>query len=215
MDTLSKVSEYLNNLEDFLDDGDSLEARNIKVEKSKKELEMFEALGHKSQGVWNAELDMADSHNYMMEERFYMLGFVRVDYGDYRRKIVKEVHVEIHGFTFLVDFVVIGYANEGEPSIIFGRDFLVTTKSKVDFGVGEIRIDLNMLEEERNINALVELIENMEEVGCSNRELVTMGKSSQNKGHNVNKLTPPPPPKIEEIQSLQSIARQPVYHPLS
>nr|GEW47866.1 hypothetical protein [Tanacetum cinerariifolium] len=212
LDTLSKVSEYLNNLKDFLDNGDSLEARNIKVEKSEKELEMFEALGHKSvvveskkhrvvfftkapprdyskpfirfytpcgvdgQGAWDTELDMADSHNYMTKEMFDKLGFVRVDYG---RKMVKEVFVEIHGFTFLVDFVVIG-------------------------------IDHKMLEEEREIDALlVELVENMEEVGSSNGELVKMGKASRNKGHNVNKLTPPPPPKIEEIPQLQSIAPQP------
>nr|GEW57633.1 hypothetical protein [Tanacetum cinerariifolium] len=143
---------------------------------------------------------MADPHNYMTEEMFNKLGFVRVDYEDYRRKMVKEVRVEIHGFTFLVDFVVIGYADEGEPSVIFGRDFLVTTKSKVDFGSGEMRIDLTMLEEERDMNALlIELVEHMEEVGSSNRDLVKMGKASRIKGHNVNKLTPQPPPKIEEI----------------
>ncbi|GJR88187.1 hypothetical protein Tco_0212198 [Tanacetum coccineum] len=71
----------------------------------------------------------------------------------------------------------IGYPNEGEPSVIFGRDFLVTRKSKVDFGVGEMRIDLFMLEEERDIDALlVELVETMDEVGSSNGELVKMGK---------------------------------------
>ncbi|GJQ92818.1 putative ribonuclease H-like domain-containing protein [Tanacetum coccineum] len=103
----------------------------------------------------------------------------------------------------------------GEPSVIFGRDFLVTTKSKVDFNVGEMRIDLTMLEEERDIDALGELIENIEEVGSLNRELVKMGKACRNKGHNVNKLTPPPPSKIEGIPPLQSIVPQPVYHPLS
>ncbi|GJV22180.1 hypothetical protein Tco_1371200 [Tanacetum coccineum] len=216
MDTLSKVSEYLNNLEDFLDDGDSLEAKKVKVEKSEKELEMFKALEHKSvmveskkhrvvvftkaplcafskpfmrfsmpcgvdgQGAWDAELDMADSHNYITEAMFDKLGFVRVDYG---------------------------YANKGEPLVIFGRDFLVTTKNKVDFGMGEMRIDLTVLEEEKDIDdLLVELVENMEGVGSSNRELVNMGKTSRNKGHNVNKLTPPPQPKIEEIPPLQSIA---------
>ncbi|GJT35668.1 putative ribonuclease H-like domain-containing protein [Tanacetum coccineum] len=170
--------------------------------------------GVDGQGAWDAELDMADSHNYMTKEMFDKLGFVRVDYGDYGRKMVKEVHVKIHGFTFLVDFVVIGYANKGDPSVIFGRDFLVTTKSKVDFGVGEMPIDLTMLEEERDIDALlVELVENMEEVGISNGELVKMGKASQKKGHNVNK--PTPPPKIKEIPPLQSITPKPVYYPLS
>ncbi|GKE50302.1 hypothetical protein Tco_1481560 [Tanacetum coccineum] len=183
MDTLSMVSNYSNDLEEYLDDEDSMGAKKIKVEKSEKELEMFEALGHKSvvveskkhrvvvftkapprayskpfmrfstpcgvdgHGAWDAELDMADSFNYMTEEMFDKLGFVRFDYGDYRRKVVKEVRVEIHGFTFLVDFVVIGYANKGEPLVLFGRDFLVTSKSKVYFGVGEMRIDLTMLVE--------------------------------------------------------------------
>ncbi|GKF66746.1 retrovirus-related pol polyprotein from transposon TNT 1-94 [Tanacetum coccineum] len=205
MDTLSKVSEYLNNLEAYLDDGNSLEAKKGKVEKSEKELEMFEALEHKSvmvesekhrvvvftkaplrayskpfmrfsrpcsvdgQGAWDTKLDMADSYNYMTKEMLDKLGFVRIDNEDYERKMVKEVRVEIHGFIFLVDFVVIGYANEGEPLVIFGRDFLVTTKSKVDFGMGEMRIYLSMLEEERDIDALlVELVETMDEVGSSN-----------------------------------------------
>ncbi|GJR95655.1 hypothetical protein Tco_0267829 [Tanacetum coccineum] len=191
MDTLSMVSKHLNDLEEYLDDGDSMEDKKITVEKSEKELEMFEALGHKSvvveskkhrvvvftkapprayskpfmrfstpcgvdgQGAWDTELDMADSHNYMTKEMVYKLGFVRVDYEDYRRKVVKQVCVEIHGFTFLVDFVVIGYANEGEPSVIFDRDYLVTSKSKVDFGLGEMRIDLTMLEEERDMDSLL------------------------------------------------------------
>ncbi|GJY58073.1 hypothetical protein Tco_0457965, partial [Tanacetum coccineum] len=137
------VSKYLNDLEEYLDDGDSMEVNKITIEKSEKELEMFEALGHKSvmveskkhrvvvftkapshayskpfirfstpcsvdgQGAWDMELDMADYHNYMTEEMVDKLGFVRVDYGDYGRKVVKEVRVEIHGFTFLVEFVMI------------------------------------------------------------------------------------------------------------
>ncbi|GKE99578.1 hypothetical protein Tco_0022929, partial [Tanacetum coccineum] len=40
------------------------------------------------QGAWDAELDMADSFNYMTEERFDQLGFVQVDYGKYGRKMV-------------------------------------------------------------------------------------------------------------------------------
>ncbi|GJT01063.1 DNA-directed DNA polymerase [Tanacetum coccineum] len=221
LDTLSKVSEYLNNLEAYLDDRDSLKAKKGKVEKSEEELEMFEALGHKSvlvelgkhkvvvftkapprayskpfmrfstpcgvngQGAWDAELDMKDSHNYMMKEMLDKLGFVRIDYGDYGRKMWKDVRVEIYGFIFLVDFVVIGYANEGEPSVIFGRDSLVTTKSKVDFGLGEMRIDLTMLEEERDIDALlVELVETMDEVRSTSGELVKLGQAIQNKNHN-------------------------------
>ncbi|GKC11450.1 hypothetical protein Tco_1008232 [Tanacetum coccineum] len=147
MDTLSLVSKYLNGLEDYLDDGDFLEAKKLTVGKS----------------AWDAELDMADSFNYIMEERFDMLGFVRVDYGKYRRKTVKEVRMEIHGFTFLVDFVMIGYANKGDPLVIFGRDFLLTSKSRVDFGIGEMRIDLTMLEEMKDIDVMLDCL--VEEVG--------------------------------------------------
>ncbi|GJR25402.1 hypothetical protein Tco_1101634 [Tanacetum coccineum] len=171
MDTLSNVYEYLNNLEDFLDDGDSLEARKVKVEKSEKELEMFQALECKSVVVESKK------HKVVVFTKAppCAFSFVRVDYGDYERKMVKEVCVEIHVFTFLVDFVVIRYANEGEPSVIFRRDFLVTTKK---------------------------LVENIEEVGSLNGELVKMRKASRNKGQNVNKLTPLPQPKIEEILPL-------------
>nr|GEY67783.1 hypothetical protein [Tanacetum cinerariifolium] len=136
-------------MEDILDDGYSMEARKLTVGKSTEELELFEALDHKS----------------VIDQ----LGFVRVDYGNYGREIVKEVRVEIHGFTFLVDFVVIGYANEGEPSVLFGRDFLVSSKSRVVFGIGEMRIDLTMLEEIKEIDAMLDaLFENFEEVGSSN-----------------------------------------------
>ncbi|GJZ49300.1 putative ribonuclease H-like domain-containing protein [Tanacetum coccineum] len=169
MDTLSLVLKYLNGMEDILDDGNSMEARKLTIEKSKEKLELFEALDHKSvivnegshrvvvfkkappraysrpftsfslpcdvggQGAWDAELDMADSFNYITKERF--------------------------------DQLVIGYANEGEPSVFFGRDFLVTSKSRVDFRIGEMRIDLTMLEEIKEIDAKLDsLVENLEEV---------------------------------------------------
>ncbi|GKE60292.1 hypothetical protein Tco_1510659 [Tanacetum coccineum] len=200
MDTLSLVSKYLNGMEDILDDGDSMEARKLTVEKSKEELELFEALNHKSVIVNEG------SHKVVVFKkappRAYNRPFIRfslpchVDgqyYEKYRRKMVRDVRVEIHGFTFLVDFVVIGYANEGEPSVLFGRDFLVTSNSRVDFGIGEMLIDLTILEEMKDINVMLDkLVENLEEVGSSNGDLVKMGKASRNKNHKVNKLTPPP-----------------------
>nr|GFA67161.1 hypothetical protein [Tanacetum cinerariifolium] len=135
--------------------------------------------------------------------------------------IGKKVHVEVHGFTFLVDFVVIGYANDGEPSVIFGRDFLVTSKRRVDIRIGEMHIDLTMLEEMKAIDVLLDALvknleENLEEVGSYNGDLVKMDKASHNKNHNVNKLTPPPQIKIKEIPSNSAIAPpSPIYHPLT
>nr|GEW41741.1 hypothetical protein [Tanacetum cinerariifolium] len=160
METPSLVSKYLNGLEDYLYDEDSLEARKLT----------------------DAKLDIEDSFNYITEERFDMLGFVRLDYGNYGRKIVKKVRVENHGFTFWVKFVVIGHANKGEPSMIFGRDFLVTSKSRVDFGIGEMCIDLTMLQEMKDIDVMFDcLFKSMEEVGSSNGELVKMGEARRNK----------------------------------
>ncbi|GKD18671.1 reverse transcriptase domain-containing protein, partial [Tanacetum coccineum] len=111
----------------------------------------------------------------------------------------------------------IGYAKEGEPLVIFGRDFLVTSKSRVDFGIGEMHIDLTMLEEMKDIDIMLDaLIENLEEVGSSNGDLVKMGKASRNKNNNVNKLTPPPQIKIEEIPPISAIVPpSPIYHPLT
>ncbi|GJV77199.1 putative ribonuclease H-like domain-containing protein [Tanacetum coccineum] len=223
MDTLSLVSKYLNGLEDYLDDRDSLEARKLTVGKSMEELELFDALEHKSvivkEGshkvlVFKKEYSRAYSKPFT---RFSLPCDVDGQGANHGRKMVKEVRVEIHGFTFLVDFVVIGYENEGEPSVIFGRDFLVTSKSRVDFGIGKMRIDLAMLEEMKDVDVMLEcLFESMEEVGSSNGELVKMGKVSHNKSHNVNKLTPPPQLKIEEIPLISSIALPPpIYRPLS
>ncbi|GJU67081.1 putative reverse transcriptase domain-containing protein [Tanacetum coccineum] len=124
MDTLSMVSKYLNDLEGYLNDGDSMDAKKITVEKSEKELEMFKALGHKNVVVESKKhrvvvFTKAPPHAY--KEMFDKLGFVRVDYG---RKMVKEVRVEIYGFTFLVDFVVIGNAlwTDQHTSNIYGFD---------------------------------------------------------------------------------------------
>ncbi|GJU25715.1 putative ribonuclease H-like domain-containing protein [Tanacetum coccineum] len=224
--TNPKANElYLNGMEDILDNKNSLEARKLTVEKSKEELELFEALDHKSVIVNEGShrvvvFKKAPPHTYSKPfTRFSLPCDVDgQDYGKYGRKMVKEVCVEIHGFTFLDDFVVIGYANEGEPSVIFGRDFLVTSKSRVDFGIGEMRIDLTMLEEMKDIDVMLDkLVENLEEVGSSNGDLVKMGKASHNKNHKVNKLTPPPQiKKIEEIPPISAIAPpSPIYHPLT
>ncbi|GJU73996.1 retrovirus-related pol polyprotein from transposon TNT 1-94 [Tanacetum coccineum] len=199
MDTLSLVSEYLKDLEECMDDGDS---------KVAKEAKLFDALEHKSvvievdnqkitiftkaplrafgepfmrysipckvdgQGAWDAELDLADSTNYVTEEVLGNMGFVRVNFCDYGRKMVNDVNVEIHGVNFKANFVVLDYVNEGEPSI-------------------------------------------MEEVGSSSEEVVKMGKANHNKGYNINKLTPPPSLRVEEIPSTSIIPPQPIYHPLT
>ncbi|GJT20129.1 ribonuclease H-like domain-containing protein [Tanacetum coccineum] len=234
--TLSLVSEYLKDLAECMDDGDSRVA---------KEAKLFDALEHKSvgievdnqkiaiftkaplrsfgepfmryslpckvdrQGAWDAELDLTNSANYVMEKVLENMGFVHVSLSDYGRKMVNDVNVEIHGVKFKADFVVLDYVNEGEPSILFGRDFLATTKSQVNFGLGEIRMNLTKFEEG------IDVIDLLEEVGSSSEEVFKMGKANRNKGYNINKLTPPPSLTLEEIPPTSTIPPQPIYHPLT
>nr|GEV81089.1 hypothetical protein [Tanacetum cinerariifolium] len=148
MGTLSLVSEYLKDLEECIDDGDSRVA---------KEEKLFDALEHKSvvtevdnQKITiftKAPLRAFDSTNYVTKKVLKNMGFVHVSLSNYGIKMVNDVIVEIHRVKFKDDFVVLDYVNEEEPSILFGRDFLATTKTQVDFGLGEIRMNLTKLEE--------------------------------------------------------------------
>ncbi|GJX51373.1 hypothetical protein Tco_0278218 [Tanacetum coccineum] len=70
--------------------------------------------GVEGNGAWDAELNLAYCDNYMTEEMLSTIGLIRLDYGHYGRKMVKDVRVEIHGYDFHVDFVVLEYVNEGE-----------------------------------------------------------------------------------------------------
>nr|GEV56914.1 hypothetical protein [Tanacetum cinerariifolium] len=138
MDTLSLVSTYLNGMEDILDDGDSLEARKLTVEKSKEELELFEALDHKS---------------------------VIVNEGSHRVVVFKKAHPRAYSKPFTRFFLPCDVDGQGEPSVIFGRDFLVTSKSRVDFRIGKMRIDLTMLQEMKDVDVMLDaMVENLEEV---------------------------------------------------
>nr|GEX80557.1 hypothetical protein [Tanacetum cinerariifolium] len=137
--------EYLKDLEECIDDGDSWVA---------KEMKLFDALVHKSivikvdgPGAWDTKLDLADLANYVTKKVLDSMGFVHVSISDYGRKMVNDVNVEIHRVKFKADFVVLDYANEWEPSIMFGRDFLATTKSQVNFGLDKIRMNLTMFKE--------------------------------------------------------------------
>ncbi|GJW29241.1 hypothetical protein Tco_0046116 [Tanacetum coccineum] len=181
-----------------------------------KEMKLFDALEHKSvvievdgKGAWDAELDLTDLANYVTKKVLDSMGFVHVSISDYSRKMVNDVNVEIHRVKFKADFVVLDYANEGEHSIMFGRDFLTTTKRQVNFGLGKIKMNLTMFEE---VNSVIDLLE---EIRSTSEEVVKMGKANRNKGYNINKLTPPPSLKLEEIPSTSTIPPQPIYYPLT
>ncbi|GKC42937.1 hypothetical protein Tco_1060659, partial [Tanacetum coccineum] len=160
-------------------------------------------------GAWDVELDLVDLANYVTKKVLDSMGFVHVSISDYSRKMVNDVNVEIHRVKFKADFVVLDYANEGEHSIMFGRDFLTTTKRQVNFGLGKIKMNLTMFEE---VNSVIDLLE---EIRSTSEEVVKMGKANRNKGYNINKLTPPPSLKLEEIPSTSTIPPQPIYYPLT
>ncbi|GJR26016.1 hypothetical protein Tco_1102248 [Tanacetum coccineum] len=200
MGTLSLVLEYLKDLEEYMDDGDSrvakesklfyaLEHKSVVIEVDNHKIAIFTkaplwAFGEpfmryslpckvEGQGSWDVELDITDSANYVTEKVLEIIGFMHVSLSDYGRKMVNDINVEIHGIKFKDDFVVLDYVNEGEPSILFGRDFLATTKSQVDFVFGEIRMNLTMFEEG------IDVIDLLEEVGSLREELVKMGKKKE------------------------------------
>ncbi|GJS55931.1 putative ribonuclease H-like domain-containing protein [Tanacetum coccineum] len=183
MESLSEISEYLNYLEEELrDDGDSSLTMLSKLEKTEEELELFEALPHKSlwQGAWDAELNLTYPDNYITDDMLSKLGFVRLDYMEYGKRVVRKVRVEIHGYNFLMDFMVIDYASNGEPSVVFGRNFLLETKCRIDFALGELRIDVTMLKEERDVEELLIFVverESEESVNEEKLDEVLMGRA--------------------------------------
>ncbi|GKC11905.1 putative ribonuclease H-like domain-containing protein [Tanacetum coccineum] len=61
----------------------------------------------------------------------------------------------------------------------------------------------------------IDVIDHLEEVGSSSKEVVKIGKANRNKGYNINKLTPPPSLRLEEIPPTSIILPQPIYHALT
>ncbi|GJT06141.1 DNA-directed DNA polymerase [Tanacetum coccineum] len=131
MDSLSKVSAYLNEMENVLDDGDSA----MKVE------ELVEV------GMEMERVNVMDVIDAKEKDMLNIVGFMRLNYGDYGRKMVKDVRVGIHGYVVQANFVMVDYVNEGEPSI------------------------------NKDVDTLLEnLVENMVEVGNTSGKLVKMEK---------------------------------------
>ncbi|GJR11781.1 ribonuclease H-like domain-containing protein [Tanacetum coccineum] len=198
MGTLSLFLEYLKDLKECMDDGDSRVA---------KEEKLFNALEHKSVMIEVDNLKIAIFTKAPLRafgEPFmrYSLpckvnGQGAYDLADSANYVTEKVLENMN------------YVNEGEPSILFGRNFLVTTKIQVDFGLGEIRMNLTKFKES------IDVIDLLEEVGSSRKEVVKTRKANRNKGYNINKLTPSPSLRLEEILSTSTIPPQLIYHPLT
>ncbi|GJV13096.1 hypothetical protein Tco_1354637 [Tanacetum coccineum] len=94
MGTLSLVLEYLKDLEECMDDGDSRVA---------KEAKLFDALEHKSVVI------EVDNKKIVIFTKVPLRAFGEPFMSDYGRKMVNDVNVEIHGVKFKADFVVLDY----------------------------------------------------------------------------------------------------------
>ena len=220
-DSLEKLESMLEKAKTDLENGDIVGENDVCLPKEpKKRVVVFTRAPSKKydaphmrystpcavEGIkaWDAELNMEYGDNYITEDVLDKLGFVRLDYEDYGRKKVKDVKVNIHGHIFKVDFVVLDYCNSDEPEVVFGRDFLVTTKCTVDFALSELKINITNLEEEKEVDEMIaELCEGMEKKKEGKEEVCKMGKANRKKG-TLNKLTQPSNPKVTNSTSSSS-----------
>ncbi|GKF62832.1 hypothetical protein Tco_0182886 [Tanacetum coccineum] len=92
MGTLSEVSEFLKNLENLMrDDGDSMNRMEHMVEKENFDLENINVKNDVVMELKKHKFNMTHCDNYMTKAMLEKLGFARIDYGDYGRKMAKDV----------------------------------------------------------------------------------------------------------------------------
>nr|GEU83929.1 hypothetical protein [Tanacetum cinerariifolium]GEX46689.1 hypothetical protein [Tanacetum cinerariifolium] len=142
MDTLSLVLKYINGMEDILDNGYSLEARKLTVRKS-----------------WN----------YLRHRITRVLLLMRIVMGllCLRRNLLVPTSSHSLGFPYLVMwmakvlFELIMESMEERWLERFMWKFMVL-RFRVDFGIGEMHIDLTILEEMKDIDVMLDkLVDNL------------------------------------------------------
>ncbi|GKD57683.1 hypothetical protein Tco_1291070, partial [Tanacetum coccineum] len=87
---------------------------------------------------------------------FEKIGKRKFDVDKYGRRIVSNTQIEIHGYKFGMDLVVDEYKGTEEPSVVFGRDFLLATKCTLNFRLGETQINIGGLLEEKPVFHVLE-----------------------------------------------------------
>nr|GEX92492.1 hypothetical protein [Tanacetum cinerariifolium] len=71
------------------------------------------------------------------------------------RQVARKLMVDIHGFISSIEFGVDELEEPNYSSIVFGRKFLVDTKCKLDSDLGEKKLDLGMLEDDKELDWLL------------------------------------------------------------
>ncbi|GKF83210.1 hypothetical protein Tco_0244866, partial [Tanacetum coccineum] len=90
----------------------------------------------------------------MTIELFEKIGKRKFDVDKYGRRIVSNTQIEIHGYKFGMDLVVDEYKGTEEPSVVFGRDFLLATKCTLNFRLGETQINIGRLQDDKDVDWL-------------------------------------------------------------
>ncbi|KAK5826189.1 hypothetical protein PVK06_021104 [Gossypium arboreum] len=101
--------------------------------------------------VNNALADLGASINVMPYKMFKELGLgkpkqtrMRIQLADktirFPRGIIEDVVVKIDKFIFPVDFIVLDIEEDSNTPLILGRPFLVTAKTIIDVGTGELTL---------------------------------------------------------------------------
>ncbi|GJX75251.1 hypothetical protein Tco_0313846, partial [Tanacetum coccineum] len=117
--------------------------------------------------------------------------------------------IEIHGYKFGMDLVVDEYEGTKEPSVVFGMDFLLATKFTLNFRIGEMKINIGELQDDKDVDWLLkQMIKECGDEGVGTWEMTKMGKASllknKNKDSKEQNLPPPPTPTQEEPNSPDS-----------
>nr|GEY64490.1 integrase, catalytic region, zinc finger, CCHC-type, peptidase aspartic, catalytic [Tanacetum cinerariifolium] len=192
-------SAYLNELESTLDDGiyTMMVVNSVEEEKKAKVDDVMDIIINTKE---NAEVKQEN------------VVFSKAPYREYDEPFMRfSTPCEVERNEAIVDYV-----NEGEPSIVFGMSFLLTTNSQVDFELGEIRINITMLRINNDVDALLKnLLKNMVDISDASGERVKIGKATRLKNYIINKRTPPAPPKTDEIPKSSSTPSQSIFHQLS
>ncbi|GJX41423.1 hypothetical protein Tco_0256413 [Tanacetum coccineum] len=111
--------------------------------------------GAKGIGASDAETNLAFGDNYISWTLFDKFDIVEVDMDKYGRQVALKLMVDIHGFIFSIEFGVDELEEPNYSSIVFGRKFLVDTKCNLDFELGEMKLDLGMLEDDKELDWLL------------------------------------------------------------
>ncbi|GJV36164.1 hypothetical protein Tco_1408641 [Tanacetum coccineum] len=93
--------------------------------------------------------------SHLTIELFEKLGKRKFDVDKYGRNIVTNAQIEIHGYKFGMDLVVDEYEGTKEPSVVFGMDFLLATKFTLNFRLGEMKINIGELQDDKDVDWLL------------------------------------------------------------